>query len=101
MPKTTDPEPAPDRDPLDLLAEEFARRCRGGEHPSIEDYAATHPELPEELRRLLPAVEFLERGKRGARGSGSSSWHRPGSGPWAVGEPPAPEWLGENRIVRE
>ena len=61
------------RDPLDALAEEFAERCRRGEAPSVEEYAARHPELAEEIRRLLPTVAFLEAGRRKAAGPGSGS----------------------------
>ncbi len=35
-------------DPLDDLAEEFARRWRDGEQPSVEEYAARFPRWAEE-----------------------------------------------------
>jgi serine/threonine protein kinase/WD40 repeat protein len=79
-------------DPLDLLAESFLERCRRGEHPSPEAYAAQHPELAGRIRALFPtllAIEVLQ----------------PAPGLSAVAAPPpdgpVPERLGEYRIVRE
>ncbi|MDX2035247.1 MAG: serine/threonine-protein kinase [Isosphaeraceae bacterium] len=77
-----------DRDPLDLIAEEFAARCRLGEKPTVEEYLERYPECAEELRVLLPTVGFLERGR--------SERARPKSG-----EFPAFGRLGEFRILRE
>ncbi len=53
-----------DRDPVDVLAEEFADRLRRGEHPSVSDYAANHPSHAEQLREVLPAVAQMEQLKR-------------------------------------
>lgn len=92
-----DSDDAPDRDPLDLLAEEFAHRCRRGEQPSIEEYVARHPDLAEPIRRLLPAVAFLERGKGAALLSGSGL----GAETDGMGMIPPSRQLGENRVVRE
>jgi tetratricopeptide (TPR) repeat protein len=74
-----------DRDPVDVLAEEFADRLRRGEFPSVSDYAAAHPEHAAELREVLPAVAQMELLKR-------------------VKHPvvkPIPDRLGDYRIVRE
>jgi serine/threonine protein kinase len=49
-----------DRNPLDVLAEEFAQRHRRGEHPSITEYAERYPELAEEIHTLFPSVLMLE-----------------------------------------
>lgn len=49
-----------ERDPLDLLAEDFAERCRQGESPSVEEYVESHPDLADELRELLPSVVMME-----------------------------------------
>ena len=35
------------RDHVELLAEDFLRRRRAGESPSIEEYTRGHPELAE------------------------------------------------------
>jgi len=71
MPELEDP---PGRDPVDLLAQEFADRCRRGEKPAIEEYAEKHPEIADSIRQLFPAVAFLERSKPAkGRSSGSGS----------------------------
>ena len=48
------------RDPIEVMAESFLERFRRGERPSIDDYAARHPELADEIRELLPALVQLE-----------------------------------------
>ena len=82
----------PDRDPLDLVAEEFADRCRRGETPSVTEYVARYPDLAADLRDLLPAVAQMERLKKVGRAT-----------PYLL--PPAdaapPDRLGDFRIVRE
>jgi serine/threonine protein kinase len=78
-----------ERDPLDVVAEEFAERCRRGEQPALSEYLTRYPQWAEELRELLPAaamMEELRRHKRGAR---------------AVADREAIERLGDYRIVRE
>lgn len=77
-----------DRDPLDVLAEEFAERLRRGERPSVSDYAAAHPDHAAELKELLPAVAQMEMLKRFRA-------------PAAVAPPALPDRLGDFRIVRE
>ena len=54
----------PDRHPLDLLAEEFAERCRRGEHPTVSDYVRRHPDLADGLRDVLPSIALMEKLKR-------------------------------------
>lgn len=75
-----------DRDPVDVLAEEFADRLRRGEHPSVSDYAAAHPDHADQLRELLPAVAQMELLKR---------FRTPGA------EKSLPDRLGDFRIVKE
>ncbi|MFM8273636.1 MAG: protein kinase domain-containing protein [Gemmata sp.] len=75
----------PDRDPVDVLAEEFADLLRRGGHPSVGAYAAAHPEYAEQLTELLPAVAQMELLKR-FRGPAEQS---------------LPDRLGDFRIVRE
>lgn len=82
------------QDPVDLLAEEFAARCRRGEQPSIEEYATRHPDLADAIRLLFPAVSLLERGKLARAGSGSGL-----HGPSTNGAPI--QQLGDHRIIRE
>jgi serine/threonine protein kinase len=81
----------PDRDPLDLIAEEFADRCRRGETPSIAEYVAKHPNFANDLRDLLPAVAQIERLK---------TVRRAAPAPLPTDGPP-PQKLGDFRIVRE
>ena len=49
-----------DRDPIEMLADSFLARFRAGERPSVEEYAAKHPELADQIRELLPALVMLE-----------------------------------------
>jgi serine/threonine protein kinase/tetratricopeptide (TPR) repeat protein len=74
---------------VDDLAEEFARRLRAGERPTVEEYAARHPEQADEIREVLAAVEVMERHKP-----------RPASPPTPA-PAAAPERLGDYRILRE
>jgi WD40 repeat protein/serine/threonine protein kinase len=53
-------EPTDDRDPFEVVAESFMARFRTGEHPSIEEYASRHPELADQIRKLLPALVMVE-----------------------------------------
>lgn len=48
-------------DPVDLVAEEFLERYRGGERPSVEEFARRHPDLADEIRDLLPTIAAMER----------------------------------------
>ena len=83
-------------DPLDAMAEEYAGRCRRGERPPVEEYAARLPGRAEEVRRLLATVALLERAKGGAGAA-------PGSGSGEIASIAALPiaWLGENRVIRE
>jgi serine/threonine protein kinase len=53
--------PVSDRDPFEMVAESFLARYRAGERPSVNDCAAEHPELADQIRRLLPALVMIER----------------------------------------
>lgn len=79
-----------DRDPLDLIAEDFAERCRRGERPSVEDYVSRYPEHAQELRELLPTVDFLERGR--------ADLTRPRTVETTHSDPIR---FGEHRVIRE
>jgi serine/threonine protein kinase len=85
--------PDPNRHPVDLLAEDFAAKCRRGEHPSVAEYARNHPEHADQLREVLPPIAMMERLKArnlSASGSGGSA-----SAPLVL------ERLGDFRIIRE
>ena len=49
-----------DRNPVDLLAEEFAEKVRAGGTPSIAEYAARYPQYAKEINEVFPAVLALE-----------------------------------------
>ena len=87
-------------DAIDLLAEDYARRCRAGEQPPIDEYTTKYPELADEIRHLFPAVAFLEQGKGRigqSSGSASSTGQNSGNAPVA----PGLEKIGGYRVVRE
>lgn len=54
----------PDRNPLDVLAEDFTARCRAGEFPSVAEYAAKYPELADDIRELFPSIGLMEQMRR-------------------------------------
>ena len=80
-----------DRDPVDVLAEDFADRLRRGERPSVASYAAAYPEHAAQLRDLLPAVAQMEQLKRFRKVAPAAE----------TPATPLPDRLGDFRIVRE
>jgi tetratricopeptide (TPR) repeat protein len=91
-----------DRDWIDLLAEEFAARCRRGEQPSVSEYAARHPEHAERIRAVLPAVALMEQLKRHRENpeEASAGFAADAADQAGAAAPPV-ERLGDLRIVRE
>ena len=49
-----------DRDPVDVLAEEFAARIRRGETPAISEYVGRYPDHAEQIQDLFPSIALLE-----------------------------------------
>jgi serine/threonine protein kinase len=86
------PDTACEREPIELLAAEFAQRQRSGDAPSVESYACRYPELAELIRELFPTILRLERLKRGRE-------HSPRG--LATAGLPRSARLGGFRIVRE
>jgi tetratricopeptide (TPR) repeat protein len=84
--------PSVDRDPVEVLAAEFAERLRRGEVPSVTEYVSRHPDLSDEIRELFPTIAAMERMK-------TRRWS-PGSGEATLDAPP-PERLGDFRILRQ
>src|SRR5215831_304949 len=84
---------APEQDPLDRLAEEFAQRYRRGERPSLTEYTKKHPDLAEQIRDLFPALAVMEE-------LGSIA-EEPPSGRARLGQGRIPQQLGEYRLIRE
>jgi hypothetical protein len=49
-----------DRNPVEALADDFLRRQRAGERPTLEDYCRRHPELADEIREVFPVLIRME-----------------------------------------
>ena len=49
-----------EREPVEILAEEFVERLRRGEHPSLREYRDMYPELAEEIDDIFPALAMME-----------------------------------------
>jgi hypothetical protein len=86
-------EPSADRDPFELVAESFLERFRAGERPGVEEYAARHPELAEQIRELLPALVMVEQDL--------TIDPEPGRDDAPRTAPDLPRRLGDFRILRE
>ncbi|HEY3323647.1 MAG TPA: serine/threonine-protein kinase [Planctomycetota bacterium] len=80
-----------ERDPVDLVAEEFAAHYRRGENPSINDYARRYPDLAAQLLEVLPSVAMMEELKRRKHESSGS----PPPGDTDIKQ------LGDYHVVRE
>ncbi|MGO9465537.1 MAG: protein kinase domain-containing protein [Isosphaeraceae bacterium] len=86
-----------ERNPLDLLAEEFVARYRGGERPAVAEYVEGHPELAEQIQELFPALLMMEQIKT-AEGNLAP---KPPGGQLPLPSSPFPiERLGDFRILR-
>jgi WD40 repeat protein len=81
-----------ERNPIDVLAEEFLERRRRGERPSVREFAARHPGLAGEIRELFPVLLDVE----DARWDGSEA-----TGPASEPAGPSPGRLGDFHILRE
>src|ERR1700689_2098487 len=82
-----------DRNPVEALADDFLRRQRGGERPTLEEYCRRHPELAVEIREVFPVLIRMEN----LRSDGPDDF----TGAMAVHTPTRPERLGDYRILRE
>ncbi len=49
-----------ERNPVEMLGEEFLSRRRRGEDPRIDDYAAQHAQYADQIRALFPAMIAME-----------------------------------------
>lgn len=78
-----------DRDPVEELASEFADRLRGGEHVSVEKYAARYPKYAEQIRDLFPTIVAVE--QLNAKRQMESD----------ISRPVMPKQLGDYRILCE
>ncbi len=95
-----DPPPSSEeRDPVEVLAEEFVSRHRSGERPPLAEYTERHPALADRIRRLFPTLLLLE----GFQGGGSDNTPQAeATNPQAplVSHAP-PQRLGDFTILRE
>ncbi len=49
-----------DRNPVDVLADEFSARLRAGESPSIDEYVRRAPEHEAAIRAIFPSIAMME-----------------------------------------
>src|SRR5438552_278627 len=49
-----------EREPVEVLAEEFLNRRRRGETPSLAEYIDRYPHLAGEIRELFPALLLMD-----------------------------------------
>ncbi len=85
-----------DRNPIEVLSEEFLERIRRGEAVTPEDYAEEHPELADEILALFPALLMME--ELGGESSDRTSSIAGDAGSVAGATPGR---LGEFRLLRE
>jgi hypothetical protein len=57
---------------LASLTDHFIRRHRAGERPAVDDYAARHPDLAEQIREFLGAALAIEQAGTAASDPGAS-----------------------------
>src|SRR5437773_6522529 len=84
-----------ERNPVELLAEEFAERLRRGESPTLSEYVEKYPQYADQIRKLFPALVMMEQLKPA---SGDLTGDFAGARPE---EAPPLERLGDFRILRE
>jgi serine/threonine protein kinase len=89
----TDSSSSSDRNPVEALADDFLRRQRGGERPTLEEYCRRHPELADEIRDVFPVLIRMEN----MRSDGPEE----STGGVAVHTATRLERLGDFRILRE
>src|SRR6516165_2997892 len=85
-----------ERNPVELLAEEFLDRKRRGEQPTLREYLDRHPDLADEIRDLFPALLMME-----DLGESSGATTGPPAGEDRNASGARLDRLGEYRILRE
>ncbi|PIE24750.1 MAG: hypothetical protein CSA62_02645 [Planctomycetota bacterium] len=81
-----------ERNPVEVLAEDFLERHRKGECPSVAEYTGAHPDFAEEIEALFPTMLAMERFKLSRE---SSRAGQASLGPHKL------ERLGDFELVRE
>jgi serine/threonine protein kinase/tetratricopeptide (TPR) repeat protein len=89
-------EPIDSRELVEKLAEEFVRRYRGGEHPSLTEYVRAHPKHAAEIRDLFPALLVME--QLAPSDDSVAAVTRPGS---SVIQSAQRERIGDFQLLRE
>jgi len=82
------------RDPVELLADEFASRVRRGESPSVAEYTERYPQFAEAIEDIFPAVAMMEQIRSADAAERRATFQR--SGPAKV-----PEAIGDFTIIKE
>src|SRR5262249_50899006 len=85
-----------ERNPVEVLADEFLARYRQGERPALTEYTDRHPELAAEIRDLFPALVVME---DVVPGGGDMTRTSDGGSAAPAGRPLTR--LGDYRILRE
>src|SRR5262245_32936825 len=83
-----------ERDPVEVLAEEFVERHRRGEQPPVAEFTQRCPEHADTIRKVFPALVKMEQLKPAA---GESQ----GAGAPAGGAGMPLDRLSEYRLLRE
>jgi WD40 repeat protein/serine/threonine protein kinase len=86
------PESVGDRDPLEVLAEQFLDRYRNGERPAISEFTSRHPELAEAINDLFPTLVVMEELRPGEQHAAPDQ---------QLLEKRPPDQLGEYHLLRE
>ena len=63
-----------DRNPLDVLAEEFVTRYRRGERPAMAEYLEACPSLAEQIDELFPSLLMMEEIKPADANLAANPW---------------------------
>jgi WD40 repeat protein/serine/threonine protein kinase len=94
VPPAAGSESSAEVNPVEALADEFLRRHRAGERPTLDEYVGRYPDLADQIREVFRALIAVERLKPAAadRGAGSPAALRRGG---------QPERIGDYRILRE
>lgn len=88
-----------DREPVEVLAEDFLDRQRAGERPTIQEYIDAYPELKDEIEVVFPAVLTLH--QIDPRSSDLDSCLASEAGRTGSAEELEHTQIGEFRILRE
>jgi len=83
-----------DRDPVEVLAEEFLERLRKGERPSLAEYKERYPDLAEDIDDVFPALAMMDEIDPSARELSEPA-------PTEDAILPKLEQIGDFRIIRE